>query len=60
MGAVAIDPFLSLDVHLIRADEALYGAKDAGRACMVVWAEDSPYLRLHAEHAEPADQKGAA
>tara|TARA_R110002051_G_scaffold7035_13_gene33110 strand:+ start:2789 stop:3574 length:786 start_codon:yes stop_codon:yes gene_type:complete len=39
MGAVAIDPDVSLDAHLVRADDALYGAKDSGRACMVVWSE---------------------
>ncbi len=40
MGAVLIDPNQSLDVHLIRADDALYRAKDAGRARMVVWSQD--------------------
>lgn len=37
MGAVVIDPKLSLDAHFIRADDALYAAKDAGRARLVMW-----------------------
>jgi len=37
MGAAEIAPGISLDVHLIRADEALYRAKAQGRARMVVW-----------------------
>lgn len=40
MGAVMIDPDMSLDAHLIRADDALYAAKDAGRARLVIWTED--------------------
>lgn len=39
MGAVLIDPYVSLDTHLVRADDALYAAKDAGRACLVVWTD---------------------
>ena len=37
MGAVQIEPLVSLDTHLIRADEALYKAKALGRARMVVY-----------------------
>lgn len=39
IGGVLIDPKLSLDTHLIRADEALYAAKDAGRARLIMWTE---------------------
>jgi diguanylate cyclase len=37
MGAVEIAPDISLDSHLIRADEALYLAKSQGRARMIIW-----------------------
>ena len=39
MGAVKIKPTISLDAHLVRADEALYAAKAAGRARLVVWED---------------------
>jgi diguanylate cyclase len=42
MGAVLIEPDVSLDAHLIRADQALYAAKEAGRARLVIWSEPSP------------------
>jgi len=38
MGAVTIVPDMSLDALLVRADEALYAAKDAGRARLVIWS----------------------
>lgn len=37
MGAVEIEPSVSLDTHFVRADDALYQAKAKGRARMVVW-----------------------
>lgn len=58
MGAVQIDPKVSLDAHLIRADDALYAAKDAGRARIVIWSEDikptAPERRRANEHGEAA------
>ena len=38
IGAVVIDPLETLDCHLNRADQALYEAKEAGRACLKFWA----------------------
>lgn len=55
MGAVEIDPLQTLDEHLIRADDALYAAKDAGRACMVVW---STGLSKPVDHKPVAGRKG--
>ncbi|MEJ6396772.1 GGDEF domain-containing protein [Yoonia sp. 208BN28-4] len=40
VGAAAVSPDVSLDRLLIRADEALYAAKQAGRARMMAWDED--------------------
>lgn len=37
MGAVEIEPSVSLDTHFVRADDALYQAKAKGRARMIVW-----------------------
>jgi predicted signal transduction protein with EAL and GGDEF domain len=37
-----IEPDVSIDAHLIRADQALYAAKEAGRARLVIWSEPSP------------------
>jgi len=37
MGAVLIEHGLSLDAHLLRADEALYLAKERGRSRLVTW-----------------------
>ncbi len=47
MGAVVIDPTRSLDAHFIRADDALYAAKNAGRAQLVMWTPDleSPHAK---------------
>ena len=39
VGAVKIDPLKDLDAHLSHADDALYAAKNAGRACTVFWDE---------------------
>ena len=55
MGAVEIDPLQTLDEHLIRADDALYAAKDAGRACMIVWSAD---LSKPVDHKPLAGRKG--
>uniref|UniRef100_UPI004048A969 GGDEF domain-containing protein n=2 Tax=Yoonia sp. TaxID=2212373 RepID=UPI004048A969 len=60
MGAVAIDPEVSLDAHLIRADDALYIAKDAGRARMVVWTEDLEKPNVQSSHTRRKDKKSAA
>lgn len=37
MGGIVIVSALSLDAHLIRADEVLYMVKDAGCARLVMW-----------------------
>lgn len=42
MGAVLIEPKVSLDAHLVRADQALYAAKEAGRARLVFWTKPPP------------------
>ncbi|WP_341367898.1 GGDEF domain-containing protein [Yoonia sp. BS5-3] len=39
IGAVEVEPGLTVDALLARADEALYHAKASGRACMSVWSE---------------------
>ena len=57
MGAVTIDPKVSLDAHLIRADDALYAAKDAGRARIVFWTHEtksSNAFNYRAENQEEA------
>tara|TARA_R110002111_G_scaffold240296_1_gene301998 strand:- start:634 stop:1416 length:783 start_codon:yes stop_codon:yes gene_type:complete len=60
MGAVAIDPDVSLDAHLIRADDALYVAKDTGRARMVVWSEDLEKPNMQMSDTRRKDKKSAA
>ena len=60
MGAVAIDPDVSLDAHLIRADDALYVAKDTGRARMVVWSEDLEKPTVQMSDTRRKDKKSAA
>lgn len=57
MVAVTIDPKVSLDAHLIRADDALYAAKDAGRARIVFWTHEtksSNAFNYRAENQEEA------
>lgn len=39
VGAAPTSPADSIEISLKRADEALYDAKRAGRACLVVWKE---------------------
>jgi diguanylate cyclase len=48
MGAVLIEPEISLDALLVRADQALYAAKEAGRARLVFWSDPN----------EPAEKVG--
>ena len=42
MSAVFIEPEVSLATHLIRVDQALDAAKEAGRGRLVIWPEPSP------------------
>lgn len=60
MGAVPIDLTQSLDTHLIRADDALYRAKDEGRARMIVWSDDMTSLPTYRSCAIETDSQSVA